>query len=91
MGVFYNVSRSDGESYVLYTLSGAPKEAFAQFGLPRNTPIFGPTFRGEGIVRLDDVKKVLGTARWRPTTECRRATCRSRAISPCRLSRNLAP
>ena len=54
---FYNVTRPDGESYVLYTLSGAPKEAFAQFGLPRNTPIFGPTFRGEGIVRLDDVKK----------------------------------
>jgi PAS domain S-box-containing protein len=54
---FYNVLDAKGESYMLYTLSGAPKEAFAKFGLPRNTPIFAPTFAGEGIVRLDDVKK----------------------------------
>ncbi len=54
---FYNVLDSAGESYLLYTLSGAPKEAFAKFGLPRNTPIFAATFAGEGVVRLDDVKK----------------------------------
>ncbi|HVZ87755.1 MAG TPA: ATP-binding protein [Polyangia bacterium] len=54
---FYNVLDAQGESYLLYTLSGAPKEAFAKFGLPRNTPIFAPTFAGEGPVRLDDVKK----------------------------------
>jgi PAS domain S-box-containing protein len=54
---FYNVLNAKGESYLLYTLSGAPKEAFAKFGLPRNTPIFAATFAGEGIVRLDDVKK----------------------------------
>ncbi len=52
---FYNVTNPSGESYVLYTLSGAPKEAFAKFGLPRNTPVFAPTFRGEGVMRLDDV------------------------------------
>ncbi len=45
-----------GESFLLYTLSGAPKEAFAKLGLPRNTPLFAPTFAGQGIVRLDDVK-----------------------------------
>ena len=27
---FYNVVREDGEAYTLYTLSGAPREAFAQ-------------------------------------------------------------
>jgi PAS domain S-box-containing protein len=54
---FYNVIGAEGESYLLYTLSGAPKEAFARLGLPRNTPIFAATFSGEGIVRLDDVKK----------------------------------
>lgn len=53
--LFYNLTRPDGESYVLYTLSGAPREAFASFGLPRNTPLFGATFRGEAPVRLDDV------------------------------------
>ena len=29
--------------------------AFAGFPMPRNTDLFGPTFRGEGIVRSDDV------------------------------------
>ncbi len=54
---FYNLVDANGESYVLYTLSGAPKEAFSKFGLPRNTPIFAPTFTGERVVRIDDVKK----------------------------------
>lgn len=52
---FYNAIGEEGESYTLYTLSGVPYEAFADFDLPRNTAIFGPTFRGEGVVRLDDV------------------------------------
>jgi PAS domain S-box-containing protein len=53
---FYNVRDPEsGDTYMLYTLSGAPKEAFAGFPQPRATAIFGPTFRGEGAVRLDDV------------------------------------
>jgi PAS domain S-box-containing protein len=52
---FYNVVNELQESYTLYTLSGAPREAFSRFGLPRNTAVFGPTFRGEGVVRLADV------------------------------------
>ncbi len=54
---FYNVVDAKGESYTLYTISGVPRERFAQFPMPRNTEIFGPTFRGEGIVRLNDVTK----------------------------------
>ena len=46
-----------GESYTLYTLSGAPREAFARFPMPRNTAVFGPTFAGEGIVRSPDITK----------------------------------
>jgi PAS domain S-box-containing protein len=53
---FYNVIDDGGESYMLYALSGAPREAFAQFPMPRNTDLFGPTFRGEGTIRIDDVK-----------------------------------
>lgn len=53
---FYNLVDAQGESYTLYALSGAPREAFATFPMPRNTDVFGPTFRGEGIVRIDDVK-----------------------------------
>jgi signal transduction histidine kinase len=54
---FYNVEDANGEAYMLYTLSGAPREAFEKFGLPRKTPIFGPTFDGDAVVRLDDVRK----------------------------------
>jgi hypothetical protein len=54
---FYNVLNEAGESYTLYTLSGVPREAFADFPMPRNTKVFGPTFRGEGIVRSDDITK----------------------------------
>jgi PAS domain S-box-containing protein len=55
---FYNVRESDkGDALMLYALSGAAWEAFAHFPHPRATKIFGPTFRGEGTVRLDDVTK----------------------------------
>jgi PAS domain S-box-containing protein len=54
---FYNVEDKAGDSYMLYTLSGARKEQFAKLGMPRNTPIFAHTFNGVGIVRLDDVKQ----------------------------------
>jgi len=52
---FHNVKNELGDAYLLYTLSGAPRAAFEQFGTPRNTPIFAPTFHGEGPVRLADV------------------------------------
>ncbi|MDT7603978.1 MAG: hypothetical protein QOF61_1975, partial [Acidobacteriota bacterium] len=54
---FYNLIDDRGESYMLYTLSGVPREAFAHFPMPRNTDIFAPTFSGEGTVCIDDVKK----------------------------------
>ncbi|MES2429111.1 MAG: PAS domain S-box protein [Bacteroidota bacterium] len=54
---FHNQVDEKGESYMLYTLSGAPREAFEQFGMPRNTKVFAPTFNGEGIVRVDDITK----------------------------------
>ena len=54
---FHNVINEKGESYMLYTLSGAPREAFEKFGMPRNTAVFAPTFNGEGIVRVDDITK----------------------------------
>jgi PAS domain S-box-containing protein len=54
---FYNRRDETGESYTLFTLSGAPRSAFEKFGLPRNTPIFEPTFRGLGTVRSDDIRK----------------------------------
>ncbi|MGH6713011.1 MAG: PAS domain S-box protein [Bradyrhizobium sp.] len=52
---FYNVLDERGESLMLYTLSGASREAFAEYPMPRATKIFAPTFRGDGIVRSPDI------------------------------------
>ena len=54
---FYNRTNEAGESYMLYTLSGVPRDAFAKFPMPRNTAVFAPTFSGEGIVRSDDITR----------------------------------
>jgi len=53
---FYNATDEHGESSMLHALSGASPEASNDFPLPRNTPLFEPTFRGEGTLRLDDVR-----------------------------------
>jgi len=52
---FYNVLDEGGGSYMLYTLSGVDRLHFERFPMPRATALFGPTFRGEGIIRLADV------------------------------------
>jgi PAS domain S-box-containing protein len=52
---FYNVTDPHGGSYMLYALSGAERSSFDHLGMPRATPLFGPTFRGEGTIRIADV------------------------------------
>lgn len=54
---FYNVVDEAGESFMLYSLSGAPRSAFEAFPMPRNTAVFAPTFAGQGVVRSDDITK----------------------------------
>jgi len=54
---FYNKTDRKGETYMLYALSGAPREAFEKFGMPRNTEVFKTTFEGKGIIRSDDITK----------------------------------
>ncbi len=54
---FYNVVDENGEKLALFALTGAPREAFEDFGHPRPTPIFAPTFYGTDIVRSDDITK----------------------------------
>lgn len=54
---FYNQVDEIGESYMLFTLSGAKRSAFESFGMPRNTAVFHPTFSGEAILRSDDITK----------------------------------
>lgn len=52
---FYNATNDTGDHYVLYALAGAERSAFDRFGLPRATPLFGPTFRGDGVIRSSDI------------------------------------
>ncbi len=54
---FYNVIDSSGDKLLLYSLSGARREDFEKFGMPRATAVFHPTFVGEGVVRSDDIKE----------------------------------
>lgn len=53
---FYNVTDVSGESYLLYSLSGASRETFDRIGMPRNTGIFATTFAGKGVVRSSDIR-----------------------------------
>jgi PAS domain S-box-containing protein len=54
-GAFLHNAVDGNESFALYTLSGVSRETFAGFPMPRKTDLFGPTLRGEGIVRCGDV------------------------------------
>jgi len=54
---FYNVIDEHGKKFRLYALSGATREDFAAFPMPRATDVFAPTFNGEGIVRSDDIRQ----------------------------------
>ncbi len=52
---FYNAVDGAGDLLRLYTLSGVSKELFATMPMPRAAGLFGPTFRGEETILLDDV------------------------------------
>ena len=51
---FYNTGAGDGCTYKLFALSGVDPAAF-KFDAPRITPLFAPTFGGQGVVRSADV------------------------------------
>jgi signal transduction histidine kinase/CheY-like chemotaxis protein len=52
---FYNVADDQGDSHMLYAISGATRESFA--GLrPSATSFFGAAFCREGVVRIGDVR-----------------------------------
>lgn len=54
---FYTVKDAAGGIFTLFTLSGAPREAFEKFGHPRATALFAPTFNGEGVIRIANVQE----------------------------------
>jgi PAS domain S-box-containing protein len=63
---FYNVMDEKGGSYMLYALSGVAREEFTNFPMPRATGLFQPTFKGEGVIRSDDILKEARYGRSEP-------------------------
>ena len=53
--LFHNVSNDSGRSFLSDTLSGIRRDAFENFPMPGDVPVFAQTFRGEGLVRSDDI------------------------------------
>ena len=52
---FYSVPDPQGGHLTQYTVSGVPRDEVSRFPMPRATDLFGPTLRGELIVRSDDI------------------------------------
>ena len=78
---FYNKKDRAGESYMLYTISGVPRDAFASFPMPRNTEVFEQTFKGSVSSAAPTSGRTRATVTTRRTTACRRGTCRCAVIS----------
>jgi PAS domain S-box-containing protein len=57
---FYSTIDDQGEALILFALSGASREAFEQLGISQNTVVLQSAFSGEGVVRIDDIRKDPG-------------------------------
>jgi GAF domain-containing protein len=53
--LFYNVRGQDGDSPLLYSLSGTARDRFRKDQPIPHVELAGPTLRGEATVRLDDI------------------------------------
>jgi len=52
---FYNVIDDSGDVTMMYSLSGASRDAFAHRPVPRDKHFFHATFEADSITRVDDV------------------------------------
>ncbi len=52
---FYHGKESEGPKFSLYTLSGGTSNEFTSFGEPQANTLFGPSFRGAGVIRSSDI------------------------------------
>lgn len=53
--LFYSLGDNRSDNYLLYAVSGAPRDSFARLALPRNTPLLAPALLGLAPIRLADV------------------------------------
>ncbi len=56
LGAFFFDVTTNGGTRRSFATSGAEHSAFSDLGLPRETALLGPVWRGEGIVRVDEVR-----------------------------------
>ncbi len=54
---FHNQANEAGAPTLPYASSGFERTQFEKFPLARAAALLGPTFRGEGVIRLDDVRR----------------------------------
>lgn len=54
---FYNTLDEEGEAVMLFTLSGAPRNAFESLEIQQLTDLFTPSFGGNKVIIIDDVTK----------------------------------
>ena len=73
---FHNLVNEKGESYLLYTLSGVPREAFAGSPCRATRASSVRPSRARGRCGWTTSPSLRTTATTRRTTGCRRATCR---------------
>jgi PAS domain S-box-containing protein len=52
---FYHGKESEGPKFSLYTVTGGTANEFQSFGEPQASTLFGPSFRGSGVIRSDDI------------------------------------
>src|SRR5690606_34441599 len=67
---FFNVECEDGARHMRHTLSGMPAEAFSGLPMPRATPLFGTDYRGEPVLRSDDIRKDPRYGKWNAQPGC---------------------
>ena len=53
---FYNTVDDDGQPTVRFTVAGMPPEVVRRLPMPHDSVLFGPAFRGEAVIRIDDVR-----------------------------------
>ncbi|XYJ08910.1 ATP-binding protein [Telluria sp. B2] len=56
---FYHGKEGEKPTFSLYTLTGGSANEFQSFGEPHATALFGPSFRGVGLVRSSDISAGL--------------------------------
>lgn len=77
---FYKVTNEDGETGTVHAVSDGFSEAFSGFPMPGDTLDFGPTSRGEGVVRSDDITVDVGDKSTHIAFQPLAATCIGEAV-----------